>query len=162
MEDNKNLPKTEMDEIDFDELGNLCDNIVNEKIYDNGRDWTSEEIELFVEQFKVFEGEENIVDMDKLDPKFITKKHLKEKFSGFDDNVIDILYECENKKLEDARIAPLRVNNKNVTLTDNLSNITYIDEEEYSISKTKCKTSSENSSCGKTEEKKEEEEEVSV
>jgi hypothetical protein len=84
--------------------------IVNEEIH-HERDWTEEEIELFVQQFQdtVDEDEDPLLDMDKLDPKFYPKSYFREKFSGFDEEVIDILYECENKKLEDARLPPLRV-----------------------------------------------------
>ncbi len=160
MEDIKNLPKTQLD---FDELGNYCDNIINENVWDNGRDWSEKEIQLFVEQFDNFQNEDPIVDMDKLDPKFIPLSEFHKKFSGFDDSVIEMLYECENKKLEDARIPPLRIKNESVTLTDNFSNITYIDDPKDCKSKTKCEPNCKNSIGGlKTEETEEEEEEVSV
>ena len=48
MDNIKNLPKTEKD---FELLNNICLNIVNETTYDDGRDWTQDEINLFVSQF---------------------------------------------------------------------------------------------------------------
>ena len=160
MEDIKNFPKTQKE---FDNLGNYCENIINENIWDNGRDWSQEEIQLFVDQFNNFQKEDPLVDMDKLDPKFIPLAEFHKKFSGFDDSVIEMLYECENKKLEDARIPPLRVKNENVTLTNNLSNITYIDDPKDCKSKTKCESNCENSIGGlETEKKEKEEEEVCI
>lgn len=146
-------------------LNNLCDNIVNETLYDQQRDWTQEEIDLFVDQFRDYQedSEDTIVDMDRLDPNFITFAEMKKKFPLFDDNVIEMLCECENKKLEDARIPPLIVRNENVTLTDNLSTIKYIDDKKNSKSETISSTNSESNSGGVAEEKeKKEEEEVSV
>lgn len=146
-------------------LNNLCDNIVNETLYDHQRDWTQEEIDLFVDQFRDYQNnsEDTIVDMDRLDPNFITFAEMKKKFPLFDDNVIEMLCECENKKLEDARIPPLIVRNENVTLTDNLSTIKYIDDKENSKSETISSTNSESGDRGTAEEKeKKEEEEVSV
>ena len=108
-------------------------------------------------------SEDTIVDMDRLDPNFITFAEMKKKFPLFDDNVIEMLCECENKKLEDARIPPLIVRNENVTLTDNLSTIKYIDDKENSKSETISSTNSESGDRGTAEEKeKKEEEEVSV
>ena len=145
-------------------LNNLCENIVNETLYDHQRDWTPEEIDLFVDQFRDYQedSEDIIVDMDRLDPNFITFAEMKKKFPLFDDNVIEMLCECENKKLEDARIPPLIVRNENVTLTDNLSTIKYIDDEENSKSETISSTNSESNSGGTAKEKEKEEEEVSV
>ena len=145
-------------------LNNLCENVVNETIYNTERDWTQEEIDLFVDQFRDYQNnsEETIVDMARLDPNFITFAEMKKKFPLFDDSVIEMLCECENKKLEDARIPPLTVRHENITLTDNLSNIKYIDDEANSKSKTIGETNSESSDRGVAEEKEKEEEEVSV
>lgn len=146
-------------------LNNLCDNIVNETLYDNSRDWTQDEIDLFVDQFRDYsdDSEDTIIDMDRLDPNFITFSEMKKKFPLFDDNVVEMLCECENKKLEDARTPPLIVRNENITLTDNLSTIKYIDDEKNSKSETISPTNSEGGDRGTAEEKeKEEEEEVSV
>jgi hypothetical protein len=157
MEDIKKLPKTQQD---FDNLNKQITDCCDEKMYVDGKDWTKQEIDLFVSQFQHFQEDDPIVDMDKLDPKFIPLCEFEKKFSGFDDSVIQMLYECENKKLEDARIPPLRINPKSVTLTDNFSNTTYIDDE----SKTKCQTSCKNNIGGLKTEKKEKkkEEEVSI
>jgi hypothetical protein len=109
MDKKNDLPKTEKD---FKMLNDLCMSIVNEESHiDRERDWTEDEIDLFVQQFQdtTDEDEEPLLDMEKLDPKFYPKSYFREKFSGFDESVIDILYECENKKLEDARLPPLRV-----------------------------------------------------
>lgn len=113
----------------FDKLEVMCNDIVDEKMYDNGREWTQHEIDLFIQQFNQFQEEDPILDMDKLDPKALTLADFQKKFSGFDDNVIQMLYECENKKLEDARIPPLIMKQENITLTNNLSN-TIINEED--------------------------------
>lgn len=145
-------------------LNTLCDNIVNETLYDHQRDWTQDEIDLFVDQFRDYQdnSEDTIVDMDRLDPNFITFAEMKNKFPLFDDNVIEMLCECENKKLEDARIPPLIVRNENVTLTDNLSTIKYIDDKENSKSETISSTNSKSCDRGTAEEKEKKEEEVSV
>lgn len=165
--DIKNLPKTEKD---FELLNNICMSVAEETIHDKDKDkdWTQEDINLFVSQFNTAYEEDPIVDMNKLDPNFIPYEEFATKYSGFDDSVIKMLWECENKKLEDARIPPLRVKNQSIKLTDNLSNLKYIeDAETESISKTTSPTNSKSSSGGITEEKekkKEEdrEEEVSV
>lgn len=160
----ENIKKLETAE-DFDLLNNHIDNIVNDKVYDCERDWTQEEIDLFVSQFQVFQDqqvEEPNIDMNKLDPNFISLQDYKEKFNGFDDETLKYMVECENKKLEDARIPPLIVRNENVTLTDSLSNVIYNGEK--SSSKTECNTDSESNIGRITEEEEEEEgeEEVSV
>ena len=159
MENIKKLETTE----DFELLNKHIDNIINDKVYDCERDWTQEEIDLFVSQFNGFQEqqEEAIIDMNKLDPNFISLEDYKKKFYGFDDETLKYMVECENKKLEDARIPPLIVRNENITLTDSLSNVIYNDEK--SSSKTKCNTGCESSIGGGVEkEEEEEEEEVSV
>ena len=109
MDSKKNAAKSEDD---FSSLDELCMSIVNEDKYQHNtvRDWTQEEIDLFVSQFQhtLEEDEDPLLDMEKLDPKFYPRSYFREKFPGFDDTTIDILYECENKKLEDARLPPLR------------------------------------------------------
>jgi len=158
----ENIKKLETPE-DFNLLNKHIDNIVNDKVYDCERDWTQEEIDLFVSQFQGFQEqqEEAIIDMNKLDPNYISLEDYKEKFYGFDDETLKYMVECENKKLEDARIPPLIVRNENVTLTDSLSNVIYNGEK--SSSKAECNTDSESSIGGGVEEEKEkEEEEVSV
>lgn len=157
MENKKNYIETIQN---FEGLDSLCDNIVNEKIY-HERDWSPEEVQLFVQQFNNFQEEEEIVDMDKLDPRFVPLHEFKKKFSGFDDSVIDMLCECENKKLEDARIPPLSIRRENITLTDNLSHIT-INGKENGESKAVSQTDSQCSNRGFAEEEEEEEEEASV
>jgi hypothetical protein len=94
-------------EIDFLKLSDLCLDICDDKEVKLG-DWTTDDINLFVSQFKEAELEPQI-DMDRLDPKPYPRSYFEQKFSGFDDNVIDALYICENKKLEDTRLCPLRV-----------------------------------------------------
>lgn len=159
MENIKKLETTE----DFNLLNDNIDKIIKDDVYDDGRDWTEEEINLFVSQFQSFQDqqEEPNIDMNKLDPNFISLEDYKEKFNGFDDETLKYMVECENKKLEDARIPPLTVRNENVTLTDSLSNVIYNGEK--ISSKTKCNTDSESCIGGITEEEEEEgEEEVSV
>ncbi len=156
MEENKYMKNPETIE-EFESLNKFCEDVVNEKIY-HERDWTPEEVALFVNQFNDFQQEEEIVDMNKLDPNFVPLHEFKKKYSGFDDNVIEMLCECENKKLEDARIPPLTIRNENITLTDNLSNIKYIDGKENSKSKTKCNPDSQSSFRGHNKKEEEEEE----
>jgi len=103
MQDFNNLK----DPVDFLQLSELCLDICNDRVVKLG-DWTDRDIELFVSQFKEAELEPEI-DMDRLDPKPYPRSWFAKKFPGFDDSVIDALYECENKKLEDMRMCPLRV-----------------------------------------------------
>lgn len=158
----ENIKKLETD-ADFDLLNQNIDNIINETVYQDGRDWTDEEIATFVSQFQTFQDTENIdIDMNKLDPNFISLEDYKKKFDGFDDNVLQYMVDCENKKLEDARIPPLIIKNENVTLTDNLSSVIY-NGEKTCVSKTKpkteCDANSEGCSRGYEETESEEEEE---
>jgi hypothetical protein len=95
------------DPVDFLQLSELCLDICNDKVVKLG-DWTDRDVELFVSQFKEAELEP-VIDMDKLDPNFYPRSYFANKFSGFDDYVIDALYECEQKKLQDMRMVPLRV-----------------------------------------------------
>lgn len=155
-----NIKKLET-EADFNLLNKTMDKIINESVYDDGRDWTTDEINLFVKQFQDYQKTDEVdIDMNMLDPNFISLEDYKEKFNGFDDETLKYLVECENKKLEDARIPPLIVRNENVTLTDSFSNVILNDEEN-------CKSKTERhadckSNIGGLEETQEEEEEVSV
>ena len=156
MDIKKSIPKTKKD---FAYLENLGQKIIAEVEPEtvNG-DWTQDDINLFVTQFNGASLDEDpLIDMNKLDPNFITREDIAKKYVGFSPEVLDILYECENKKLEDARLPPLRVKNQSIKLTDNLSNIIYIDDDK---TETSTKTSSPNISHAKTskKEKKEEEE----
>jgi len=157
----ENIKKLET-EADFNLLNKNVGNIINESVYEDGRDWTQDEVNLFVKQFQQFQEEEDVdINMNMLDPNFISLEDYKEKFNGFDDETLKYMVRCENKKLEDARIPPLIVRNENVTLTDSLSNLILNDEEDSS--KTECDSNSESDTRGleKTEEE-EEEKEVSV
>ncbi len=157
----ENIKKLE-EQTDFNLLNENIENIVNENIYEDGRDWTQDEIMLFVNQFSEFQQKEDVdIDMNMLDPNFVSFEEYKNKFSGFDDKTIKYLCECENKKLEDARIPPLIVRNENVTLTDSLSNVIYNDEKR-SKSKAECNTDCEDNARGEEETEEEEEEEVTV
>jgi len=93
--------------VDFLKLSELCLDICNDKAVKLG-DWSQRDIDLFVSQFKEADLEPEI-DMDKLDPRPYPRSYFANKFSGFDDNVIDVIYDLENKKLEDQRLCPLRV-----------------------------------------------------
>ena len=155
-----NIKKLET-EADFNLLNKNIDNIINESVYDDGRDWTADEINLFVKQFQDYQKTDEVdIDMNMLDPNFISLEDYKEKFNGFDDETLKYLVECENKKLEDARIPPLIVRNENVTLTDSFSNV-ILNDEENCKSKTERHADSK-SNIGGLEETQEEEEEVSV
>ena len=147
--DIKNFPKTQKD---FEHLEEITKNMINDDTpHIVERDWTQEEINLFVEQFNGSQEEvEPYIDMNKLDPNFITYADIEKKYQGFSPEILDVLYECENKKLEDARLPPLLVKNQSIKLIDNLSNIVYIDDDE---TKAKSKTSSPNISNRQTEEK---------
>jgi len=136
----ENITKIE-NEKDLETLNNNVDKIINETVYEDGRDWTQDEISLFVKQFSEFQQKEDVdIDMNRLDPNFISLQDYKEKFSGFDDEVLQYMVKCENKKLEDARVPPLIVRNETVTLKDNLS--THIVNGEEDKSKSACDTSS--------------------
>ena len=146
---------------DFELLNNNIDKIIDEAVYDDGRPWTEDEVNLFVKQFCDFQKKEDCeIDMNKLDTNFISLEDYKEKFYGFDDETLKYMAECENKKLEDARIPPLIVRNETVTLTDSLSNV-IINDEKSCQSETECNTDSESNSRG-FEETEEEEETESV
>jgi len=136
----ENITKIE-NEKDLETLNNNVDKIINETVYEDGRDWTQDEISLFVKQFSEFQQKEDVdIDMNRLDPNFISLQDYKKKFSGFDDEVLQYMVECENKKLEDARVPPLIVRNETVTLKDNLSTLIVNGEEDKS--KSACDTSS--------------------
>ena len=118
----KNLDSKEQ----FDLLEDNIDNILNDNVY-HDRDWNADEIKTFVAQFNSFQDDakETLIDMDKLDPNFVSETEYKQKFSGFDADTLAYMCELENKKLEDARIPPLIIRNESVTLTNNLSNTVY-------------------------------------
>tara|TARA_R110000803_G_scaffold32664_5_gene71815 strand:- start:6269 stop:6742 length:474 start_codon:yes stop_codon:yes gene_type:complete len=120
---------------DFQSLDNNIEKILNDNVY-HERDWNAAEIEMFVSQFNSFQDDakETLIDMEKLDPNFVSEKEYKQKFSGFDDDTLAYMCKLENKKLEDARIPPLIVRNETVSLFDNLSKEIYKDE------KTKCES----------------------
>lgn len=156
MENIKNLENA----ADFNLLNNNINKIINDAVYDDGRDWTEEEVNLFVKQFCDFQKEDDVdIDMNKLDPNIISLEDYKKKFYGFDDETLKYMVECENKKLEDARIPPLIMRNENVTLTDSLSNV-ILNGEKSCQSKAECNSNCESGSRGFEDE--EEEEEVSV
>jgi hypothetical protein len=157
----ENIKKLEC-EADFNLLNNNLDKIINESVYDDGRDWTEDEVNLFVKQFSDFKQSDDCeIDMNRLDPNFISLEDYKKKFNGFDDETLKYMVECENKKLEDARIPPLIVRNENVTLTDSLSNV-IINDKKKCKSTTECNSNCESSSRGFEETEEEEEEEVTV
>tara|TARA_R110000796_G_scaffold110660_3_gene222166 strand:+ start:135 stop:608 length:474 start_codon:yes stop_codon:yes gene_type:complete len=130
----ENLKKLQTAE-DFQSLDNNIEKILNDNVY-HERDWNAAEIEMFVSQFNSFQDDakETLIDMEKLDPNFVSEKEYKQKFSGFDDDTLAYMCKLENKKLEDARIPPLIVRNETVSLFDNLSKEIYKDE------KTKCES----------------------
>jgi len=133
----KNLDSKEQ----FDLLENNIDSILNDNVY-HDRDWNADEIQTFVAQFNSFQDDakETLIDMDKLDPNFVSETEYKQKFSGFDDDTLAYMCELENRKLEDARIPPLIIRNESVTLTNNLSNTVYNNDsqETKNISKPEC------------------------
>ena len=98
---------SEKDPVDFLKLSDLCLDICDDKVVKLG-DWSKRDVELFCEQFKEA-GLEPEIDMDRLDPRPFPRSYFAEKFPCFEDDVIDALYDCENKKLEDTRLCPLRV-----------------------------------------------------
>ena len=126
MDNIKKLQTTE----DFELLDNNIEKILNDKVY-HERDWNADEIEMFVSQFNSFQDDakEKLIDMDRLDPNFVSEKEYKEKFSGFDDATLAYMCKLENKKLEDTRIPPLIIRNESVTLADNFSKEIYINEK---------------------------------
>lgn len=98
---------SENQNVDYLQLSELCLDICDDNVVKLG-DWTQRDIDLFVAQFKEADLEPQ-VDMDKLDTRPYPRSYFAKKFPGFDDNIINALYECENKKLEDTRLCPLRV-----------------------------------------------------
>ena len=124
-----NIKKLETQE-QFDLLEDNIDSILNDNVY-HERDWNDEEIKTFVAQFNSYQEDANetLIDMEKLDPNFVSETEYKQKFSGFDDETLAYMCELENRKLEDARIPPLIIRNESVTLTNNLSNEIYNDLE---------------------------------
>ena len=135
-----NIKKLQTQE-QFDLLENNIDNILNDNVY-HDRDWNADEIQTFVAQFNSFQDDakESLIDMDKLDPNFVSETEYKQKFNGFDDETLAYMCELENKKLEDARIPPLIIRNESVTLTNNLSNTVYNNDaqETKNISNSEC------------------------
>ena len=133
----KNLDSKEQ----FDLLENNIDSILNDNVY-HDRDWNADEIKTFVAQFNSFQDDakETLIDMDKLDPNFVSETEYKQKFSGFDADTLAYMCELENKKLEDARIPPLIIRNESVTLTNNLSNTVYNNDAQdtKNISNSEC------------------------
>ena len=124
------------------------------------RDWNEDEIATFVSQFNCYQDDakEQLIDMDRLDPNFVSETEYKEKFSGFDDATLKYMCELENKKLEDARIPPLIVRNETVMMKNNLSREVYNGAEETTNSIAKCDSDCESDIGGfETQEKEEEE-----
>ena len=111
------------------QFSDIVNSVCNETYINEGeKDWTQEDIDLFVSQFNDSQEGEPIIDMNRLDPHFLSLQDYYKKYSGFDDEVIETMWRLDNKKLEDLRIPPLTINNKTVKLTDNLSNVEYIDD----------------------------------
>ena len=140
----------------FKDLGIMCNNICNDNVIQEGeRDWTQEDIDLFVSQFQQSQEdvEEPIIDMSKLDPHFLPYEKYQKKYSGFDEEVIRTMWELDNKKLEDLRIPPLQINHEKVELIDNLSTIRYIEdgEKKNNTSVAETKTEAEAECVPKTE-----------
>ena len=154
----ENLKKIETQE-QFDLLEQNIDNILNDNVY-HERDWNEDEIATFVSQFNCYQDDakEQLIDMDRLDPNFVSETEYKEKFSGFDDATLKYMCELENKKLEDARIPPLIVRNETVMMKNNLSREVYNGAEETTNSIAKCDSDCESDIGGfETQEKEEEE-----
>ena len=126
---------------DFQLLDNNIEKILNDNVY-HERDWNADEIEMFVSQFNTFQdaAKEKLIDMEKLDPNFVSEKEYKQKFGGFDDETLAYMCKLENKKLEDARIPPLIVRNESVTLADNFSKEIYINETTDTECNSNCKS----------------------
>jgi len=134
----ENLKKLQTAE-DFQSLDNNIEKILNDNVY-HERDWNEDEIQMFVSQFNSFQDDakEQLIDMDRLDPNFVSESEYKEKFSGFDDDTLSYMCKLENKKIEDARIPPLIVRNETVMLKNNLSEEIYNGAEETTDSNSEC------------------------
>ena len=155
MENIKKLQNQEQ----FDLLEKNIDNILNDNVY-HDRDWNEDEIATFVSQFNCYQDDakEQLIDMDRLDPNFVSESEYKEKFSGFDDATLSYMCKLENKKLEDARIPPLIVRNETIMLKNNLSREVYNGAEETTNSIAECDSNCEgNTGRFETQEKEEEE-----
>ena len=135
-----NIKKIDKD-TDFIKLSETIDSILNEELYEDGRDWTQNEIGLFVEQFNSFQADSEVaIDMNKLDPNFVPLSEFEAKYPGFDEKTIEALCKMENTKLEDLRIPPLKISNESVTLVDNLSNVIYNGSDKSDSPKTEPET----------------------
>ena len=135
-----NIKKIDKD-TDFTKLSVNIDTILNDAVYDDGRDWSKDEINLFVEQFNSFQTDSEVaIDMNKLDPNFVPLSEFEAKYPGFDEKTIEALCKMENTKLEDLRIPPLKISNESVTLVDNLSNVIYNGSDKSDSPKTEPKT----------------------
>jgi hypothetical protein len=156
MENIKKLQNQEQ----FDLLEQNIDNILNDNVY-HDRDWNEDEIEMFVSQFNSYQDDakEQLIDMEKLDPNFVSETEYKQKFNGFDDATLKYMCELENKKLEDARIPPLIVRNETIMLKNNLSREVYNGAEETTDSNSECDSDCE-SDTGRFETQEKEEEEA--
>ncbi len=154
----ENLKKIETQE-QFDLLEQNIDNILNDNIY-HEREWNDAEIATFISQFNSYQDDakEQLIDMEKLDPNFVSETEYKQKFNGFDDATLKYMCELENKKLEDARIPPLIVRNENVMLKNNLSCEVYNDAEETTNTISECDSNCE-SDIGRFETQKKEKKE---
>jgi len=153
-----NIKKLENQE-QFDLLEQNIDNILNDTVY-HERDWNDAEIANFVSQFNSYQDDakEQLIDMDKLDPNFISNSEYKQKFNGFDDDTLAYMCELENKKLEDARIPPLIVRNETIMLKNNLSREVYNGAEETTNPISECDSNCE-SDTGRFETQKKEKKE---
>ena len=134
----ENIKKLETQK-EFNLLEENIDNILNDNVY-HERDWNEDEIATFVSQFNCYQDDakEQLIDMDRLDPNFVSETEYKQKFNGFDDATLKYMCELENKKLEDARIPPLIVRNETIMLKNNLSREVYNGAEETTNSIAKC------------------------
>tara|TARA_R110001632_G_scaffold97833_1_gene204469 strand:+ start:190 stop:660 length:471 start_codon:yes stop_codon:yes gene_type:complete len=153
-----NIKKLENQE-QFDLLEQNIDNILNDNVY-HERDWNEDEISIFISQFNSYQDDakEQLIDMEKLDPNFVSENEYKQKFSGFDDATLKYMCELENKKLEDARIPPLIVRNETVMLKNNLSREVYNGAEETTIPISECDSNCESNTWRfKTQEKEKKE-----
>ena len=144
----------------FHLLEQNIDNILNDNVY-HERDWNDTRLKcLYLNLTRIkMTLKKQLIDMDRLDPNFVSESEYKEKFSGFDDDTLSYMCKLENKKLEDARIPPLIVRNETIMLKNNLSREVYNGAEETTNSIAKCDSDCEgNTGRFETQEKEEEEE----
>lgn len=104
-----NIINNENPNVNFDELNNLCDRIIQPKDEEGIlTEWSEEDAIQFAEQF-IHYADDTDIDFDKIDFTGFDEEYFKSKYPKFDDIVYEKLAEYSKKKLEDHRQKPLTI-----------------------------------------------------